>query len=176
MSDEKNLIAAEGADEENMDSLVASLFGSDKDGMSVTAFICNHAEVSNGLLYPSGAGINKVNIPANTSAPWLANLSIGALVDVPWSQTNKEHKVEISLVDEDSQTTFLPTGDGSVQPFHAESTFNVGRPPMLTAGTVQSVALGFNFLGIPLPRLGVYVFLIEIDRVEYKKLVFTVGV
>ena len=176
MSEEKNPTPAEDPNEENMDSLVASLFGSDKDGMSVTAFICNHAEVSNGLLYPTGVGINRVMIPANSKGPWNANLSIGILIDVPWSQTNKEHKVEISLVDEDSQTIFLPLGDGSVQPLQAETAFNVGRPPSLTTGTTQSVALGFNFPGIPLPRLGVCVFLIEIDKVEYKKLVFTVGV
>lgn len=174
MSESQNTPAE--LNDKNLDSLAAELFGSvDKDGMTLTAFICNHAENSGGLLYVTGAGINKVTIAPNTKAPWIANLAIGALIDVPWSQTNKEHKIEVSLVDEDSQTIFLPVGDGSVQPFHAEATFNVGRPPVLTAGTVQNVALGFNFNGIPLPRLGVYVFSIEIDRVEYKKLVFNLG-
>ena len=174
MSETQNTPAE--SNEKNLDSLAAQLFGSvEKDGMTVTAFICNHAENSNGLLYASGAGVNKITIAPNSKGPWIANLAIGAIIDVPWSHTNKEHKIEISLVDEDSQTIFLPVGDGSVQPFHAEATFNVGRPPVLTAGTVQNVAVGFNFHGIPLPRLGVYVFSIEIDRAEYKKLVFTVG-
>ena len=175
MSDNQNPSGQEPSSD-SLDSLAQELFSSaDKDGMMVTAFICNHAESSNGLLYASGAGVNKLNIPSNSQGPWGGNLSIGIMVDVPWSHTNKEHKVTISLVDEDSQTVFLPTGDGSVQPFHADASFNVGRPPSLSIGAVQNVVLGFNFLGIPFPRVGVYVFSIEIDRSEYKKLVFTVG-
>lgn len=146
------------------------------DGIDVTAVLCNHAEVSNGLIYMLGGGINRITIPTNTPQPWFANLALGVILDIPWTETNKDHKVSISLVDDDSQTIFLPTPEGSVAPFHAEAAFNVGRPPMLPVGTVQNVTLAFNFPGLPLPRLGLYIFSIEVDGIERKKLISTVAV
>jgi hypothetical protein len=43
--------------------------------------------------------------------------------------------------------------------------FNVGRPPQLPHGDSQTVPLAFGF-NIPLPRLGVFVFVISIDGDE----------
>lgn len=131
--------------------------------MKVTAILCNHAEAQNGLLYASGAGINRANIPPGLPGPWVVSLGIGILVAVPWTQTNQQHTLEVDLLDADGHPVEVPTGPDTTQPFKAGLAFNVGRPPELQTGEEQSVALAVNVPALPLGQLGEYRFTVRID-------------
>ena len=131
--------------------------------MKVTAMLCNHAEVQNNLLYLSGAGIDRSIAPPGSPGPWGINVGIGLIVTVPWTATNEQHRVLVSFVDADGHPVRVPTSPDTEDDFRAEMVFNVGRPPELSVGDEQSVALAINLPGLPLRKLGQYRFNIEVD-------------
>lgn len=131
--------------------------------MEVKAFLCNHAEVQNNLLYAMGIGVDRTWIPPGPPAPWPVTIAIGISVTVPWTQTNQQHTVNIELVDADGQPVTIPTGPDTTGPFEAGLQFNVGRPPDLRVGDAQMVNLAISMPGLPMPALGDYRFRISID-------------
>lgn len=143
--------------------------------MELDALLCNHAEAVNNLLYIAGAGIDAATVPPNAPAPYGVNLGLGMLVMVPWTATNQSHNLVVELHREDGQAVDVPTGPDTQSPFQVALTFNVGRPPGLTAGDDQHVALAVNLPALPLPALGKYVFQISVDGAPLKKLPFRVA-
>lgn len=131
--------------------------------MKVTAMLCNHAEAQNNVLYLSGAGVDRAVAPAGSPGPWGASLGIGVLVSVPWTATNEQHKLLVTLIDGDGHPVKIPTGPDVEEDFRAEMVFNVGRPPELVVGDEQAVSLAINLPGLPLTKLGRYRFVIEVD-------------
>lgn len=142
--------------------------------MDTTAVLCNHAESQNNMLYLSGAGIDRVFVPAGSAPPYGVVVGIGIIVRVPWTQTNQPHTVAVELVDEDTRPVEVPQPDGSVAAFAPQMGFNIGRPPTLAVGDEQSVALAINIPGLPLPRLGRFRFLIKIDGTDVQELPYQV--
>jgi hypothetical protein len=138
--------------------------------MELTALLCNHAEAQNNLLYLSGGGIDRTFIPAGQPAPWSVSLAVGMSVGVPWTQTNQEHSVHISLQDADGHPVEMQRSPTDRQPFGAEIRFNVGRPPQLEVGETQTVALAVNVPVLPFEKLGQYTFVISIDGTELRRL------
>jgi hypothetical protein len=139
--------------------------------MEIDAFLCDHAEVAEGKLFINGAGINV--IWTGPEAPHVANLAVAAVTRVPWTATNEDHTIRVQLLDEDNNPVHPPTPNSLDQtpPIELTAGFNVGRPPQLPHGDSQTVPLAFGF-NIPLPRLGVFVFVISIDGEEMKRLPF----
>ncbi|WP_375482877.1 DUF6941 family protein [uncultured Jatrophihabitans sp.] len=131
--------------------------------MKVSATLCNHVEALNNLLYVSGGGIDRSIVPPGAPSPYGVTLGLGIIITVPWQQTNQQHKLNIGLVDADGQPVLVPTGPDVISPLKVEAEFNVGRPPGLATGEDQNVAMAVNFPGIPLPSLGRYRFLVELD-------------
>jgi hypothetical protein len=131
--------------------------------MRVQAFLCNHAEVQNNLLYAMGIGVDRTFIPPGQPAPWPVTIAIGISVTVPWTQTNQQHTVSIDLVDADEKPVEVPTSPDTSAPFEAGLAFNVGRPPDLRTGDDQTVSLAFGLPGLPMPALGDYRFRVRID-------------
>ena len=138
--------------------------------MRLTAILCNYAEAQNGVLYLSGAGIDRYNVQQNTEGPWPLNLGIGISIKVPWTATNQMHKLELTLKDADGQEIQLPNGEGSSAPLRVEMNFNVGRPPILEAGEEQLMNLAINLPGLPVAKLGVYIFTLSVDGTKLEEL------
>lgn len=138
--------------------------------MDVDAILCNHAEAVNNQLYLVGGGIDQAMVPPNAPPPYGSNIGLGLIVTVPWTATNQQHKLTTELLHEGGQPVTVPTGPDSEGPFQIELAFNVGRPPVLTAGDDQHVALAVNMPGLPLPALGKYVFKISVDGAAAKSL------
>jgi hypothetical protein len=143
--------------------------------MEVTAFLANHAEAINNLLYANGAGITRANVPPGMPGPYGASLALGVLVTVPWTQTNQNHRLRVDLIDADGQSVQVPTGPETTQPFKAELAFNVGRPPTLEVGEAQTVALAIGMQGLPFPALGNYRFVLFIDEAQVHELAFKIA-
>lgn len=142
--------------------------------MEVTAILCNHAEAQNNLLYVSGGGIDRAFVPPNTSGPWNINLAIGINISVPWDETNMEHTLTVDLVDFDSHPVLVASGIDAFAPVHVEAKFNVGRPPTLEIGESQSISLAINLPSLPIPAIGNYSFIIEVDGEELRRLSYRV--
>ena len=142
--------------------------------MELTALLCNHAEAQNNLLYVSGGGIDRAFVPPNTSGPWNINLAIAINISVPWNETNTEHTLTVDLVDFDSHAVQVVNGIDSVAPVHVEAKFNVGRPPTLETGESQSISLAINLPSLPIPAIGNYSFIIEVDGQELRRLSYRV--
>jgi hypothetical protein len=138
--------------------------------MELTAFLCNHAEAQNNLLYVLGAGIDRAIIPAGRSGPFNIAFSLGIIVEVPWAATNEEHTVTVELEDADGHPVELQRGPDEREPFRAQFQFNVGRPLHLEDGETQSVAFAVNVPVLPLEELGSYVFTISVDETVLRRL------
>jgi hypothetical protein len=138
--------------------------------MELTALLCNHAEAHENLLFVSGGGIDVAVVPAGASGPFRISVAIGMIVEVPWTETNQQHKVQIALQDADGHPVELQQGPNQRGPFEGVVLFNGGRPPRLETGQSQSVALAVNVPVLPLEELGQYVFVISIDGTEMRRL------
>lgn len=140
--------------------------------MEVDAILCNHAEAVNNQLFISAGGIDQALVAPGAPTPYGVNVALGLIIAVPWTATNQQHQLVAELVHEDGQAVQVPTGPGAESPFRMELAFNVGRPPVLTAGDDQHVALAFNMPGLPLPALGKYEFKVSVDGTPMKHLPF----
>lgn len=138
--------------------------------------LCDFAEVAGGKLFIAGAGIDRMDVPPNIEAPFVANFGIAGLVRVPWTATNSNHTLQFQFVTEDGRVPELPPGaDPGEGGIGGEMQFNVGRPPHATSGQEQLVPFSFNFQGLPLMSTGGYVVILAIDGTEVRRLGFTVS-
>jgi hypothetical protein len=142
--------------------------------MEVTALLCSHAEAVSNLLFVSGGGIDQTVIQPGRPAPWSVALALGMSIEVPWTATNQEHSVRVTLVDTDGHPVEVPTAPDARQEFGVNLKFNVGRPPQLTVGASQTVQLAINIPVLPFETLGEYEFVIAIDGTEEKRLHYRV--
>ena len=138
--------------------------------MELSAVLCNHAETQNNLLYIAGGGVELAVIEAGQPGPWQVPLAIGMIVRVPWTATNQDHAVKITVLDADGNLVEVQNGPDKRAPFHAEFRFNVGRPPHLESGESQSVALAINVPVFQFEKLGHYDFVISVDGTEMQRL------
>jgi hypothetical protein len=143
--------------------------------MEVTAILCNHAESVNNLLFVSAGGIEQALIQPGQPAPWAVSIGIGMSIEVPWTATNQEHSVNVTLVDSDGQPFDMATGPDTRQEFAVDLKFNVGRPPQLSLGASQTVQLAINIPVLPFEKLGQYDFVIAVDGSEEKRLHYRVA-
>jgi len=143
--------------------------------MDVDAILCDHAEAAEGKLFINGGGISASLV--QPQPPHTINLAVGVVIHVPYTETNMPHTVGIRLTDEDERPVHPWSPSESEQPpIQAVVPFNVGRPAQLPHGDTQPVALGMNFLGLPLANIGQYAFVVEVDGKEARRLPFRVNV
>ncbi len=140
------------------------------DVIEVDAFLADSVDSVNGKVYALGAGWDSIvalQLPARHPRVGLA-----ILVRVPYTATNQEHRVEVSLRDTDSH--LIDLADNPLNPDEKVdklgATFNVGRPPHLTPGDAQIVPMAMNIDGITFEHSGAYSFVIEVDGSEVKRL------
>ena len=142
--------------------------------MELNVILCNHAEVQNNMLYLSGGGIDRTFVPQGSSPPWAVNVALGLTLGVPWTQTNQQHTLSVTLEDADGQPVMVPVEMDSSEPFRADLVYNVGRPPTLLAGEAQNVSFAINLPGFPMPSLGQYFFVISVDGSELQRLPYSI--
>jgi hypothetical protein len=145
--------------------------------MEVDAFLADSVVVADGKLYAQGAGWNIINVsglPAQHD-----RIGIGLVIDVPYTETNQEHRFTLHLETEDGgqlplgdAPPELETPDGKMR--QIEGVFNMGRPPTLVAGDDQVIPLAINLNGLPFESVGRYTFVVQVDGQEVKRLPFRV--
>jgi hypothetical protein len=142
--------------------------------MHLDVALCNHAEAVNNLLYVAGGGINVAYVPSGTPPPYGITAGIGILVTVPWLMTNRQHKIEITLVGEDGQPVHLPVAHEASETPSVVLAFNVGRPADLPAGDDQIISLATNLVNLPMPAMGKYEFVLNVNGNPERRLSFRV--
>lgn len=138
--------------------------------MEIDALLCTHAESVNNQLYLMGGAVDIGFASPGSQPPYGSSLAVAVVITVPWTATNAQHVLTIDLFHEDGQPVQLPTGPDTTGPLHVEMAFNVGRPPILTAGDEQRIPVAGNFPNLPLPALGKYVVAVAIDGTNMKNL------
>ena len=110
--------------------------------MKVTLLLADSAQAVGGKLYVLGGGWSIIG-------PDPAPMALAIKIEVPWSETNVRHSVEVQLLTADGEPV---TADGAAgpEPISVRADFEVGRPPGLKPGTPIDVPLAMNFAPFPL--------------------------
>lgn len=145
--------------------------------MEINSSICTHAEVQNGLLYTTGGGLDRVFVVPGSVAPWSVNIALALNVLVGWTETVMDHKLSVRLVDFDTKPVYInsQSGSGERVPFMVEMGFNVNRGDHIQDGESQSINFALSMPGLPIPKIGTYVFILAMDNEEVKRLSFRVA-
>ncbi|HXH09370.1 MAG TPA: hypothetical protein VNP04_06360 [Alphaproteobacteria bacterium] len=113
-----------------------------RENMKVTMLLADAVQAVEGKLYILGGGWSIIG-------PEPAPMAIAIKVEVPWTEANKRHELQLALLDEDSQPVMVPTPIGD-RPVELKVNFEVGRPPGLRVGTPLDVPLAINLGPLPL--------------------------
>lgn len=94
--------------------------------MQAHVLLCDHAQVADGKLFISGAGISVIprGIPT----------AIALLIHVPWDRANTQIPYTLHVENSDGSTDLVAEDDGPAR-IEISGQFEVGRPPGLTRGT-----------------------------------------
>jgi hypothetical protein len=104
--------------------------------MKVTMLLADAAQAVNGKLYILGGGWS-------ITGPDPVPSAIALKIEVPWTDTNRKHRLELKLLDADGQPVRVPTQAGE-HPVEFRGEFEVGRPPGLPEGSPLDVVLAIN--------------------------------
>lgn len=104
--------------------------------MRVRLLLANWAEVQANKLYAMGIGWTQIG-------PAPSPFAIAALIEVPWDETNRPHRLAFEILDVDGQPFQVPTPTGD-RPFQITAEFNQGRPPDAPPGTTFLVPVSVN--------------------------------
>lgn len=122
--------------------------------------LADWAEVVNGKLYMMGGGWDRKRV-GEFPAPTDIRVAVGVLV--PWTLTNQEHILTVTLEHE----------DGTVVEPRAKGTLKMGRPPHATQG--QSFRAMIAIYGKwQLPQPGTYCVRAALDNGDSRRAVFHV--
>lgn len=113
--------------------------------------LANGAEAVNNHHYILGGGFDAIaaaSVPATH-----ARLSVAIKVSVPYEATSAQHRLELSVVDQDEQVVG--------QQFDMK--FEAGRPAGMRPGDHQSLVLAFNFLNVQFEAYGPYSVVCRLD-------------
>lgn len=137
--------------------------------MQVTLILADAAQVADGKLNLLGGGWN-------TTGPDPIPSAIGLVIQVPWDQTNRKHKLELALVDADGHAFMAPTENGGFAALKFDAEFEVGRPPGVAPGTPLVSSLAVNIPPLPLAPGKSYEWVLSVNRQSKDewKLPFTV--
>jgi hypothetical protein len=133
-----------------------------KEDWHVTALLCDGAQVAEGKLYVLGGGWA-------LCGPGTFVHSLAVKLQVPWSQANRRHKFQATLVDEDSKPVML--GEPASE-LRMETEFEVGRPAGLPSGTPLDLPFAVNFGPMDLPPGRGYAWSMTIDGQDVARVSF----
>ena len=122
------------------------------NNFEVTSFLADSVELVQGKIY--GLGIGWDNIVAKQFPFQQSRIGLGLLVKVPFTETNKEHQLVISLTDQDGKL---------INNLKFSSQFNLGRPQQLREGDSQTMPIAINFDSLVFEKADTYRWVIEID-------------
>ena len=135
------------------------------NSFEVTSFLADSVDLVQGKIYALGIGWNTIFAPGFPIQH--PRVGLGVLVNVPYTSTNEDHTLEITLQDEDGNQIplrFIPNPDGTQTPdYKFSAQFKLGRPPMLPAGDSQLMPLAINFDGLIFQKASMHRWVIEID-------------
>jgi hypothetical protein len=141
------------------------------DDWRLTLLLADAAQVYDGKLQVLGGGWQFIG-------PLISPYAVAILVSVPWTETNRRHKISIGLHDSDGAPIKVasdPNGaDAAALVMFAE--FEIGRPPGFSQGTPLNIPLAFSVGALPL-KPGRYVWICTIDELPERddwKLAFDV--
>lgn len=142
--------------------------------MEIDAFLADSAESVQGKIYALGIGWNTIfaaRFPAVHP-----RIAVGVTIHVPYTATNQMHKIVLHLELPDGQKFVLGmqppiSDDASPTPmYELQGNFNVGRPPILTPGDEQVVALAMVIDQIQFERPDIYTWVLSVDGTPMKRL------
>jgi hypothetical protein len=117
------------------------------------ALLADAMEVSGDRIHVLGGGWD--TLWAHDFPAAIHSLAIGLKLRIPWTKANRRFVVEIDLENED--------GLSILGPRRVVHPFEVGRPAGLPPGSDQTLAWGYTFHHLEIPRSGGYSFVIRID-------------
>jgi len=86
----------------------------------------------------------------SVTGPGPTTMAIVLKVEVPWDQTNRQHRWRIELLDADGRQVLL-AGPAGTQGLMMSGDFEVGRPVGTPDGTPIDLALAVNLAAVPFP-------------------------
>ena len=123
------------------------------NNFEVNTFLADSVDIAQGKIYALGAGWDTIftqNLPAQHP-----RIGLGILINVPYTETNKEHTLSVSLQDEDGNL---------VNNLNLQAPFKIGRPAHLKEGDSQLIPFAFNFDGLVFEKAAAYRWIIQIDQ------------
>jgi hypothetical protein len=139
--------------------------------VEIDAFLADSAESVQGKLYAIGIGWNSIFSGGFPFAQ--SRIALGIIVQVPYTETNEVHTLTVHLEDEDGGRKQLGVNlqpDGPAPVVQIQTSFNVGRPPMLPAGDAQMISFAMNFDQLPFEAPGMFNWVVSIDDSVVKRL------
>jgi hypothetical protein len=113
--------------------------------MRVNLFLADSAQIADGKLMVLGGGVTNVGGP----------VAIAGFVYVGWDETNKKHKLTVTLVDAAGQVP-------AAAQIKIEANFEMGRPPNVPAGSTLPMPIAVMLGPLPLAP-GEYEFRVQLD-------------
>jgi hypothetical protein len=145
----------------------------DVEVMEADAFLADSVVVADNKLYAQGGGWDTINTSAFPFKQ--PRVGIAVFLRVPWTATNEMHAFSIKILDQDGN--MLPLGDappglnlpeGKIRELTGQ--FNVGRPPLLSAGDSQIVPIAVNLDGLEFTGPNSYSVIITVDNKDLRRL------
>jgi hypothetical protein len=124
-------------------------------GMKVTLVLADAAQVADGKLNVLGGGWS-------LTGPQPTPFALAGIIEVPWSETNRNHSFRFDLIDLDGNPVVVDGPDGE-QAIAIDGRFEVGRPPGVRSGSYQPVPFALNSGPLPLPPGGHFEWRLSID-------------
>jgi hypothetical protein len=142
------------------------------NAIKVDAFLADSAETVQGKIYAMGIGWN--NLFSQTFPLIYPRMALAAIISIPYTATNSNHKYRVYLEDADARRISLQPGgeQGEENPKMLDfgTDFNVGRPPLLPPGDPQVVPVSLVFDQLFIETPGMYSWVITIDGQELTRL------
>jgi hypothetical protein len=121
--------------------------------VKATFLLADAVQAADGKLSVLGGGWN-------FTGPQVGPSALGAIIEVPWNETNTPHQIVFELQDTDGQPARIGP---EAQPIRIETRVEVGRPPGHPPGTSINVPLAMNIGPLPLVPGQRYVWVLSID-------------
>lgn len=134
--------------------------------MKTTMMLADFAQVVGGKLYIMGGGWSIIG-------PQPSPCAIAIKVEVPWTETNRDHEFRLELLEDGHQPVAVSTPAGD-SPVVIAGKFQVGRPAGLPQGTPLDVPLAANIPPLPLKPGHRYVWKLAINSEETSRVAFSV--
>ena len=111
--------------------------------MRATLLLADAAQAVDNKLFILGGGWS-------VTGPGPTTMAIALKIEVPWDQTNRQHRWRIELLDADGRQVLL-TANQDAQPLILGGDFEVGRPVGTPEGTPIDLAMALNLGAVPFP-------------------------